>query len=109
LLSTTLNPVAIKTQEPVSVPVTGVYVKVNYLGSFSGQYGANGEIVNVRDSGEKVYEVVNATGAISAKFKKTDSSTKSHDLTVEIWKDGKVLKFANSASPNAEVSVDYQL
>jgi hypothetical protein len=106
---TTIVPVTIKTQEAISVPATGVYIKVNYLGSFSGQYGANGVMENAKDSGEKVYEIVNATGIVSAKFKKTDSSTKAHDLTVEIWKDGKVLKFANDASPKAEVSVDYQL
>jgi hypothetical protein len=107
--STTLNPAAIKTQAAVSVPATGVYVKVNYLGSFSGSYGANGVIINATDSGEKVYEVVNATGTVSAKFRKTDRSTKPHDLTVEIWKDGRVLKFATDASPKAEVSVDYPL
>jgi hypothetical protein len=107
--SETLNVSAIKELPTVSVPATGVYVKVNYLGSYSGKYGANGVLENVTDSGEKMYEIVNATGAVTAKFKKTDSSTKSHDLTVEIWKDGKVLKSSNSALPNAEVSVDYQL
>jgi hypothetical protein len=107
--STTINPTAIKEQPTITVPVTGVFVKVNYLGSFSGKYGMTGMLENATDSGEKLYEIVNATGALSAKFKKTDSSTKSHDLTVEIWKDGKVLKSSNSALPNAEVSVDYQL
>jgi hypothetical protein len=107
--STTINASAIKEQPTVTVPVTGVFVKVNYLGSYSGKYGMNGVLENATDSGEKLYEIVNATGALSATFKKTDRSTKSHDLTVEIWKDGKVLKAANSAVPNAEVSVDYQL
>ena len=107
--STTFNPAAIKELPTVSVPVTGVYVKVNYLGSFSGKYGSNGEILNVTDSGEKLYEIVNATGTVSADFKKTDSSTKSHDLTIEIWKNGKVLKSANDAAPKAEVIVVYQL
>jgi hypothetical protein len=107
--STTVKPVTIKELPTANVPATGVYVKVSYLGSFDGKYGANGIMLTARDSVEKVYEVVNATGTVSAKFKKTDNSTKSHDLTVEIWKDGKVLKFAKDAAPKAEVSVDYQL
>ena len=49
---------------PSRVPATGVYVKVNYIGSFSGKYGINGVLMSDdQDSGEKVYEVVNATGA----------------------------------------------
>jgi len=106
---TTINAAAIKELPTINVPLTGVYVKVNYLGSFSGTYGANGEMVKTSDSGEKVYEVVNATGKVSADFRKTDSSTKAHDLTVEIWKDGTVLKSAKDATPKAEVIIDYQL
>lgn len=108
--SATLSPSAIKEQPTITVPATGVWVKVSYLGSFSGQYGpSDGAIVSAQDSGDKVYEVVNATGTVTATFKKTDSSTKPHDLTVEIWKDGKVLKFDKSSAPKGEVSVSYPL
>jgi hypothetical protein len=108
LSSTTINPAAIVTQPTVTVPANGVFVKVSYIGSFSGTYGGNGDVLNATDSGDRVYEIVNANGTISAKFKKTDSSTKAHDLTVEIWKNGKVLKFGTNASTHGEVSVDYK-
>ena len=39
------------------------------------------------DSGARYYEVVNATGQVTAVFEKKDNSTK-HDLTVEIYKNG---------------------
>lgn len=101
--------VTIKELPTVTVPVTGVYVKVNYLGSYSGTYGAGYEILTVSDSGEKAFEVLNATGrTVTATFKKTDASTKQHDLTVEIWKDGRILKTATDAAPKAEVSVASQ-
>jgi hypothetical protein len=108
--SSTLNPTAIKEQPTITVPVTGVWVKVSYLGSFSGEYGpSDGAMVAAKDSGDKAFEVVNATGTMSATFRKTDSSTRPHDLTVEIWKDGKVLKFDKSSAPKGEVSVSYPL
>lgn len=109
VVSGTINPTTIKDQPTVSVPAEGVFVKVMYLGGFSGEYGMAGEMLSARDSGERVYEVVNATGTVSAKFKKTDSSTKPHELSVEIWKDGRVLKFEKNASPSGEVSIDYSL
>jgi hypothetical protein len=109
-VSSTLNPTAIKEQPTITVPATGVWVKVSYLGSFSGQYGpSDGAMLAAKDSGDKAFEIVNATGTITATFKKTDSSTKSHDLTVEIWKDGKVLKFDKNSAPKGEVSVSYPL
>lgn len=109
VVSGTIDPSAIKDQPTVAVPVEGVFVKVSYLGSFSGQYGMAGELMDARDSGERVYEIENANGTVSAMFKKTDSSTKPHELMVEIWKDGKVLKFDKNTSPNGEVRVDYTL
>jgi hypothetical protein len=107
--ATTINAATtIKEIPTAAVPSTGVFVRVNYLGSYSGTYGANDEIMTVTDSNDKVFEVVNATGrTVTATFRKTDSSAKPHDLTVEIWKDGKVLKTATDASPKAEVSVAY--
>jgi hypothetical protein len=109
--TTTINAATTIKEIPIAnVPSTGVFVRVNYIGSYSGTYGANDEITTISDSSDKVFEVFNATGStVKATFRKTDSSTKSHDLTVEIWKDGKVLKTATDAAPKAEVSVAYQV
>ena len=103
--SGTLNPSTIKEQPTVTVPVQGVYVKVSYIGSFSGSYGMEGTMVTATNSGERAYEVGNATGPVTASFRKTDSSTKPHELRVEIWKDGKVLKFDSTTAPKGEVTV----
>ena len=97
----------IKDLPTVTVPSTGTFVKVSYLGGFSGEYGMDGAMVTARDSGDKAYEIENANRTVVAKFKKLDGSTKLHELKVEIYKDGRVLKFASNTSPYGEVSLDY--
>ncbi len=54
LSGTTVAPqMTIKVPTTASIPATGVYVKVSYLGGFSGMYGVNGVMQNVRNSGDK--------------------------------------------------------
>ena len=48
------------------------------------------DLQTVQSSGDRYFEIVNATGSIQASFQKLDSSTK-HAMTVEIYKDGKLL------------------
>jgi hypothetical protein len=100
--------IVIPTATPVSVPAQGVYVKVSYLGGFSGSYGIAGALVKVQDSGDRLYTVDNATGTVTASFRKLDSSSK-HDLSVEIWKDGKAVKIGSNSSSYGDVTISYQL
>jgi hypothetical protein len=62
----------------------------------------------VRNSGIRLYEITNATGNISATFIKEDGSTK-HDITVELWKDGKSLTSAKNSTPFGKASINYKL
>lgn len=72
------------------VPADGVYVHVNYLGGFKGQYGMTDMMTTVPgNSGERVWAVENASGTVIAEFEKLDGS--SHELLVEIYKDGTTL------------------
>ena len=46
----------VKPTTQVTIPVTGVYVKVSYIGGFSGTYGVNNVMIKpVPDSGFKLY------------------------------------------------------
>ena len=92
----------------VTIPVTGVFVKVSYLGAFNGTYGMNGAMQQVKNSGERVYEITNATGNFTATFYKQDGSTK-HDITVELWKNGKSLTSAKNSTPFGKASINYKL
>ena len=96
----------IKTQVPVTVPEEGVYVRVSYLGGFAGTYGMEGNMTTMRNSGDRVFVVEDATGTVSATFHKEDASTR-HEIIVEIYKDGKARQVAKNSSSYGEASVTY--
>jgi hypothetical protein len=105
---TGITPASIKEIPTAAVPGTGVSVHVSYIGSFSGTYGISGAMETVQSSGDRVFPLDESTGAVSATFHKDDSSTR-HEIVVEIYKDGKVLKFARNSSAYGEVSVNAQM
>jgi hypothetical protein len=99
----------VKPTTQVTIPVTGVYVKVSYLGGFSGAYGVNNVMIKpTPNSGVKLYEIINATGNVSATFKKDDGSTK-HEITVELFKNGKSLVSAKNSTPFGIASINYKI
>jgi hypothetical protein len=97
----------IKQPTPVIIPATGVFVKVSYIGGFNGTYGISDVTQKVRNSGDRLYAIDSATGTVTATFYKEDRS--SHALTVEIWKDGKLLTSAANSTAFGEVSLTYQV
>jgi hypothetical protein len=99
----------VKPTTQVTIPVTGVFVKVSYLGGFSGTYGVNNVMIKpTPNSGVKLYEITNATGNVSATFKKEDGSTK-HEITVELFKNGKSLVSAKNSTPFGIASINYKI
>jgi hypothetical protein len=95
--------VVVPTKTEVAVPTTGVWVRVNYLGAWTGSYGKAGALLKVADSGLRQFQVENPTGSIQASFRKDDSS--SHDLTVEIYRNGAVIKRGNTTAPRGTVDI----
>jgi len=91
------------TLTPVTIPQTGVYIYVNYLGGWKGTYGISGNQKTATNSGERDMEVENATGTVTASFWKLDGS--SHEITVSIYKDGKVLTSGTSTAANGKVTL----
>jgi len=86
------------------IPKTGVQVHVNYLGGFKGSYGMPDMLTSVPgNSGERVWEVENANGTVQATFEKLDGS--SHELVVEIYKDGKVLTSGTTTVGHGSVAL----
>ena len=96
-------PTAIKTQAPVTIPQEDVYVRVSYLGGFSGEYGTQDNMTTTRNSGDRFFIVENATGDVTAAFHKEDGSRQ--ELVVEIYKDGQSLQSAANTSPFGEAAV----
>jgi hypothetical protein len=98
--------ITVRETTPISVPATGAYVEVNYLGSYAGTYAADNVTEKVQDSGDKLFPLESANGTISAKFQKQDRST-THEMKVQIWKDGKAVKFGTNSSAYGIVKVQY--
>jgi uncharacterized protein YceK len=96
----------IKPTVTVTIPVTGVFVKISYLGSFNASYGMKDAIQKVTNSGDRVYEIVNATGTVSATAVKRDEST-THDITIGLYKNGALLTSAKNSSAFGNVSISF--
>jgi len=96
--------IKVKETTAVSVPVTGVWVRINYMGSYKGTYGMPSDLQTAEESGDRLFEVVNGTGTIKATMEKKDSSSK-RDLVVEIYKDGKLLKSGKVTEAFGKVSI----
>ncbi len=94
---------------PATIPGTGVYVSVNYLGGFNGTYSSGGVTTNVPGgSGARQYQVANATGTVTAVFQKTDS-TATHALTVIIYENGRQLATESTSAAYGKVTVTANL
>ena len=92
----------------IVVPTDGVYVRVDYIGSFNGTYGANGVLQTVRHSGTRLYPLSDASGTVFATFQKEDGTTK-NALTVGIYKDGKLLQSDKSSAAFGKVEITANL
>lgn len=92
------------TQTPVSISGTGVVVKVDYLGGFSGTYTANGNTTKIKDSGTKVYQLDSVNGTVTATVQKTDN-TATHALTLTIYKNGSPLSTKSTSVAYGNVTV----
>ncbi|MDD1685604.1 zinc ribbon domain-containing protein [Methanoregula sp.] len=104
LTNTGVASITVKETTAPTVPVSGVWVMVDYIGSYDGTYGMSSDIQSVKDSGSRLYEVVNASGLIKVSLTKQDSSTK-HELVVSIYKDGALLKSDSTSASYGKVSI----
>ena len=95
------------TQPPVIIPDTGVWVRVQYAGSFTGQVGISGGIRQVSGSGEQFYQIPTIDGVVEATIQKQDGS--GNVLAVEIYKNGTLVKGSTVAAPGGTVDIHVDL
>jgi hypothetical protein len=95
--------VPVETTAP-AVPSTGIYVHINYLGGWKGTYGMPSTLQAVTNSGDRIFEIENATGPVEAAFEKLDGSTR-HELVVEIYKNGGLLTSGKTSTGFGKVTV----
>jgi len=81
----------------------GVQVHIKYDGEWSGALGNGASTKTISGSGEKTLDVDNPEFTVSANAQKMDGG--SGKLTIEILKDGKVLKEADTDSEYGVASI----
>lgn len=111
-VSSTITPsgtIVVKETQAPQIPPTGIYVHINYMGGFKGIYGIPDSITTVPgNSGDRVWEVENATNStVQATFEKLDGST--HQLLVEIYKNGKVLTSGTTTVGHGSVALSVDM
>lgn len=70
----------------VSIPLSGVWVRIFYPGNFVGAIGANGQMRNINNTGDQFYQVSLTSGMIEGSVEKQDGSVRT--LIIEVYKDG---------------------
>ena len=85
------------TQPEVIIPDTGVWVRVQYAGNFTGLVGISGGMQQINGSVDQFYRIPTIDDLIEATIQKQDGS--GNVLTVEIYKNGKMVKRSTIASP----------
>ena len=103
LTNTGVASITVKETTAPNIPTTGVWVYISYIGGWTGSYGMPSDLQKVTSSGIQLEEVLNATGTIQASFTKQDNSK--HTLTVEIYKEGKLLASGNTSNASGKVTV----
>jgi hypothetical protein len=94
-------------QPQVIIPDTGVWVRVQYAGNYTGQIDLSGGIREVMGSGDRFYQLPTVEGMVAATIQKQDGS--GNVLTVEIYKNGTLVKNGTVASPRGIVDLHVDL
>jgi len=90
-----------------SIPQTGVWVRVIYPGNFTGSIESDGKMIPVTGSVDQFYQVPTVDGIVTAILQKEDDST--NKITVEVYKNGGLLKRETNEIPNGIVGIQCDL
>ena len=102
------TPAPVTSEQPVFiVPQTGVWVRINYSGNYTGSYGTSGRMHPVTSSGEHIYQIPAENDTIEAMFQKLDGS--GNALTVETFKNGVVVGKEVTSAPAGTIDLHVDL
>lgn len=99
VLTTQATPV----QTSVLIPQQGVWVRVNYPGTFKGTLGTAADQQPVSDTGDRFYSVPTSEGIVQAAIQKSDGS--GGELVVEVYKNGSLIKRGTTTVPRGLVEI----
>jgi len=94
-------------QTTLMIPEKGVWVRIYYIGNFTGRVGTSGDIKQVNASGEHFYQLPITEGFVEASVQKQDGS--GNVLTIEVYQNGKMVARSSKATPGATVDLRIEL
>jgi hypothetical protein len=95
------------TAPALAIPVTGVWVRINYANQFSGMVGTPNGLRDISDTGEKFYQISTSTGTVVANIQKVDGSA--DPMSVEVYKDGELVVRKITTAPKGLVEIQENL
>jgi len=99
----TPSPTITATPTPVTIPGTGVWVRVIYNHHYYGQLGNSGDFREISDTGDKFYVIRNEGNLVQVRVEKQDNT--GDPLTVEIYRKGAVITSESIRTPMGEISL----
>jgi hypothetical protein len=91
----------------VQIPLTGVWVRVSYPGTYTGLVGTTGIQREVSDTGDNLYPIPSNARTVTASLEKEDGS--GDQILLEVYKDGVLLRRESSITPNGIVEIQLDL
>ncbi|MDO9324636.1 MAG: hypothetical protein Q7T80_06720 [Methanoregula sp.] len=82
---------------PVTVPISGVWVKVSYPGNYTGYIGATGRHIEINASGTRLYQLPVDDAMIEGSIEKLDGSAEK--LEVGIYNGGTLVSKSETQKP----------
>ncbi|MDP3397281.1 MAG: hypothetical protein Q8S57_11550, partial [Methanoregula sp.] len=92
-----VTPVPTESLPQIIIPPTGVWVRVQYPGNFSGDVGAGGRMIDVSGSGIQWYQLPVVDTMLDGTITKQDGSIEK--MLVETYKDGNLISRKSTKSP----------
>lgn len=101
-----LTPAPARTLTTVSspqliIPPSGIWVRIQYPGNYTGFVGALGRMREVNNTGDRFFQIPATGGIIEMEVQKMDGS--GDLLAVEIYKDGGLVKRTSTTKPHGTV------
>jgi hypothetical protein len=107
VITTMVTPVPTELSS-ITIPPTGVWVRVTYSGNFTGSVGISGWMTPVSGSGDKIYQIPTTNDIVEASIQKDDMSA--NLLTVEVYNNGIVVgKPGTTSIPSGNVDLHINL
>jgi hypothetical protein len=87
----------------ISIPATGVWVRVYYPQYFSGTIGGHGLFTPIIGTGDQFYEIPANVGIVEGSIKKDDGSA--GRMVAEVYKDGTLISRLETRKPEGLIDI----